>query len=77
MANRDNEEPTSQEGAAASASSASSPAAKAGGRWKVYLLTFAVTVLVVWGVGTYAYIFFSPRLTYYALEQVIVSMATM
>jgi hypothetical protein len=73
MANRDNEEPTSQEGAAASASSASSPAAKAGGRWKVYLLTFAVTVLVAWGVGTYAYIFFSPRLTYYALEQVIVS----
>jgi hypothetical protein len=37
------------------------------------LLTFAVAVLVVWGVGTYAYIFFSPRLTYYLLEQAVVS----
>ena len=73
MANRDNNELTSQKGATASASSASLPAAKARGRWKVYLLTFAVTVLVVWGVGSYAYIFFSPRLIYYGLEQVIVS----
>ena len=69
---RDNEV-TSQKGATASASSASSPAAKARGGWKVYLLTFAVTVLVVWGVGTFAYIFFSPRVIYYTLERVIVS----
>jgi hypothetical protein len=48
-------------------------AAKPRGRWKVYLLTFALTVLVVWGVGTFAYIFFSPRLAYYELEHVIVS----
>jgi hypothetical protein len=72
MADRDNSEPLRQERAAAFASSAPSPAAKARGRWKVPLLTFAVAVLVVWGVGTYAYIFFSPRLTYYALEQVVV-----
>ena len=73
MADRDNYELTSQKDATAFASSASVPAAKARGRWKAYLLTFAVTVLVVWGVGTYAYIFFSPRLIYYTLEQVIVS----
>lgn len=73
MANRDDNKPASQEGATSSASSTSSPAAKARGRWKVYLLTFAVTILVVWGVGTYAYIFFSPRLIYYSLEQTIVS----
>jgi hypothetical protein len=73
MANSDNNEPTSQERAAASASSASSPAAKVRGRWNVHLLTFAVTVLVVWGVGTYAYIFFSPRLIYNTLEQAVVS----
>ena len=73
MANGGHNELTSQEGVTASASSAASPAAKARGGWKVYLLAFAVTVLVVWGVGTYAYVFFSPRLIYYALEQVIVS----
>jgi hypothetical protein len=49
------------------------PPARARGGWKVSLLTFGVTVLVVWGVGTYAYIFFSPRLVYYTLEQAIVS----
>ncbi len=67
MANRDNQEPTSQESAAASTSSGSAPIAPAGkarSRWKAHLLTFAVTVLVVWGVGTYAYIYFSPRLIY-------------
>ena len=73
MAARGNNQPISQDRAPASASSASSAAAKPRGKWKVYLLTFAVTVLVVWGVGTYAYIFFSPRLIYYTLEQVIVS----
>ena len=73
MANTVNNEPTSQNAAPASAFSASSAAAKPKGKWKSYLLTFAVTVLVVWGVGAFAYIFFSPRLTYYALERVIVS----
>jgi hypothetical protein len=73
MAASDNNQPTSQDRAPAHAFSASSAAAKPRGKWKVYLLTFAVTVLVVWGVGTYAYIFFSPRLIYYTLEQVIVS----
>lgn len=73
MANRHCNEPISQERAAVSASSASLPAAKPRGRWKVHLLTFAVTVLVVWGAGTGAYIFFFPRLTYALLEQSIVS----
>jgi len=73
MANRDNNEPTSQERAAPSASSASSPADKTRGRWKVHLLTFAVTVLVVWGFGASAYILFSPRLIYNTLEQAVVS----
>jgi hypothetical protein len=41
-------------------------------RWKAPLITFAVTLLVVWGIGTFAYIYFSPRLTYYLLEQAIV-----
>jgi len=48
MANRDTQELTSQESAAASssASSKASPARERS-RWKVPLLTFAVTVLVV------------------------------
>lgn len=75
MANRDtrdNQEPNSQERAAASASS---PAvqALARGRWKVHLLTFAVTVLMVWAVGAFAYIYFSPRLIYGRAENAIVS----
>ncbi|HEX6800488.1 MAG TPA: DUF1254 domain-containing protein [Ktedonobacterales bacterium] len=70
MANRDGQEPTSQESATASGSS---PAVKARSRWKVYLLTFAVTVLVVWGVGAAAYIYFSPRLAYNRAENTIVS----
>jgi hypothetical protein len=37
------------------------------------VLTFVVTILVVWGAGTFAYVFFSPRLTYYALERTVVS----
>jgi hypothetical protein len=37
------------------------------------VLTFAVTVLVVWVAGAGAYVFFSPRLTYAALERSIVS----
>lgn len=73
MANRDNQEPNSHESAAAPASPAASPAVKARGGWKVYVLTFALTVLVVWGVGTYAYIFFSPRLLYSGLENAVVN----
>jgi hypothetical protein len=72
MASRDNNETTSQESAAASASSDSSSGVKARSRWKVHLLTFAVTVLVVWGVGTAAYIYFSPRLIYHGLENAVV-----
>ncbi|HKS69924.1 MAG TPA: DUF1254 domain-containing protein [Ktedonobacterales bacterium] len=74
MANRDNTEPTSQKRPTAS-DSASSPAprARARIRWKAHLLTFAVTMLVVWGVGTAAYIYFSPRLAYNRVENAIVS----
>ncbi len=75
MANRDNTEPLSPESAGSSASSPSSPsspAAKARS-WTAHLLTFAVTVLVVWLLGTYATIFFFPRLTYTELERAIVS----
>jgi hypothetical protein len=41
-------------------------------RWKVHLLTFAVTVLVVWGIGTFAYVYFSPRLIYNGLQNAVV-----
>ena len=73
MANRDTQEPTSQESAAAS-SSASSPAvpARARSRRHVHLLTFAVTVLVMWGLGTCIYTYFFPLLTYKELEIYIV-----
>ncbi len=75
MANTHHQEPTSHESAAASVSSGSSPAVptQARSRWKVHLLTFAVTVLVVWGVGTSAYIYFSPRLIYKSAENAVVS----
>jgi hypothetical protein len=72
MATRDNHKPTSHERAAAS-SSAASPAVKARSRGRALLLTFAVTVLVVWGVGAYATIYFYPRLTYLGLENAVVS----
>ncbi len=39
---------------------------------KVRLLTFALAVIVVWGLGTYAYIYFMPRLLYNALKQAMV-----
>lgn len=74
MANRDAEgdiEPTghaSETASASSASSVSSPTRTTRIRWKVHLLTFAVTVLVVWGVGAYAYIYFVPWLTYNRIE---------
>ncbi len=39
------------------------------GKWRAYVLTFALTTVLVWGVGTFAYVFFFPRLSYYLLEQ--------
>ena len=41
--------------------------------WKTHLLTFAVTVLVVWIVGTGATIYFFPRLLYAGVENAVVS----
>jgi hypothetical protein len=73
MANRDTNDPTSQERATAPASSAPSPAAPPGSGWRAYLLTFAVTVLVVWGVGATAFIYFFPRLLYNGLENTVVT----
>jgi hypothetical protein len=73
MAARDDNDRTRRESAALSASSASSPEVQARGRWKVHLLTFAVTVLVVWGAGTYACIYFFPRVLYNRLENAVVN----
>ena len=42
------------------------------GAWKLRILTFAVTVVVVWAVGAFAYVYFYPRVAYHALEQTIV-----
>ena len=71
MANRENQKPNNQESAAASSSSQTSQA-QARSRWKVPLLTFAVTVLVVWGLSTCLYTYFFPLLTYKELEIYIV-----
>ncbi len=71
MANMENKEPNSQESAASSGSSKTSQT-QGWSRWKVPVLTFAVTVLVVWGVGAYAYAYFYPRLIYNAWETAIV-----
>lgn len=50
-----------------------SEAVQTGGRRKAHhLLTFAVTVIAVWALGTYAYIYFYPHLLYNALEKAIV-----
>ena len=70
MANKEQQEPAGPERALASGSSAG---VRSRGGWKVHLLIFAVTVFVVWGVGAFAYVFFSPRLTYLRLEQAVVS----
>ena len=70
MANRDNQEPHSQE---RPATFASSTAVKDESRWGRYLLTFALTVLVVWGAGTYTFIYFFPRLLYNGLENTVVN----
>ena len=71
MANMENKEPNSQESAAASGSSPAAQA-RARSRWKVHLLTFAVTILVVWGLSTPIYIYFYPRLIYNGLENAVV-----
>ena len=73
MANSDNDGPPGQESATAPASSASAPAVKAESRWKAHLLTFAVTVLVVWGAGAGAFIYVFPRLLYNQLETAVVA----
>ncbi len=73
MANMEHQEPTSQDRSAASASPGSSPAVRRRGGWKAHLLLFAVTVLVVWGAGAFAYIYFSPRFTYSRIENTIVT----
>ncbi len=76
MANGHNNDTISQESATASTSSTSStssPAVKARSRWKAHphLLIFAVTVLVVWGVGAYACTYFIPRLWYNGVENAV------
>ena len=48
-----------------------SSAVKTRSRWKFHLLTFAVTLVIVWGVGTYAYVYFSPRLIYAGAENAL------
>jgi hypothetical protein len=47
-------------------------AVQAGNTRKARLLTFAVAVIVVWGLGAYAYIYFMPHLLYNALERAMV-----
>lgn len=41
--------------------------------WKLHMITFAVTALAVWGAGTVAYVYFSPRLIYAGAENTIVN----
>lgn len=73
MATSEDKGMNSQERPAASGSSADSPGVRRSSGWKAHLLIFAVTLLVVWGVGAFAYIFFSPRFAYSRLENAIVS----
>lgn len=42
------------------------------GGWKTHLLTFSVTLLVVWAGGTLAYVYFSPRVIYAGAENTMV-----
>jgi hypothetical protein len=73
MANMENKESNSQESTVVSSSASSKASqARARSRWKAPLLTFAVTLLVVWGLGAFAYAYFYPRLTYTALEKATV-----
>src|SRR5205807_9592476 len=71
IANVENKEPNSQESAVASSSSQ----ARERSRWKVPLLTFSVTVLVVWGVGAFACPYFYTSLIYNSLENRVVQHA--
>jgi len=48
------------------------PFVQASGRGKSHLLTFTVAAIVMWILGTYAYIYFSPHLFYNRLEKIIV-----
>jgi hypothetical protein len=73
MATSDNNDINHLEGPAASASPGSPPAGKPPSQWKVHLLTFAVTVLVVWALGAFALIYFYPRLIYNGLQSAVVS----
>ena len=68
-----NNHTTSPESAAVPASAAAAPAVPTPNRWKVHLLTFAVTVLVVWGVGAYAGIYFFPLVAYHRVETAVVT----
>jgi hypothetical protein len=40
---------------------------------KIHLVTFGVTALVIWGGGTLAYVYFSPRLIYAGAQNVFLS----
>ncbi len=73
MANRNHQEPISQEHSPPSALSTSPSAAKARTRWKIHLLTFTLTALVVWGAGTYTFIYLFPRLLYNGVESTVVN----
>ena len=68
MANRDNSS-TRPEGSPATGSVS---AARTRSGWKVHLLTFGATVVVVWIVGAGAYIFFSPWLIYTRAQNAMV-----
>ncbi len=75
MGNRANMEPASHDSVAVSAPPTSSPVvpARTRSRWKLPLLAFAVTVLVVWGGGAFAGIYFFPRYSYIRLEDTVVN----
>jgi len=47
-------------------------AVQAKGRRKFHLLTFGVAVVLAWGLGTYAYIYFYPHLFYNTIQKAIV-----
>ncbi|HLY29770.1 MAG TPA: DUF1254 domain-containing protein [Ktedonobacterales bacterium] len=69
----DTTDSTGQASAAASSATASSSAGAARSTWKTHLLTFAVTVLAVWIIGTVGAIYFFPRLVYARAENTVVS----
>jgi hypothetical protein len=65
--------PVSAGGEAARTAPAGSTAAiQAGGRRKTHLLTFVVTAIVMWVIGTFVYIYFYPHILYNAVEKAIV-----